>query len=41
MALGLAGALPYVGWFGLLPYVVLLGLGAFILSYLEPAPPAA
>lgn len=41
IALGLACALPYVGWFGLLPYAALLGLGAFILSFFEPAPPAA
>jgi len=42
VALGLACALPYVGWFGLLPYVGLLGLGALILSFLErDAPPAA
>lgn len=41
VALGLACALPYLGWFGLLPYAALLGLGAFILSFFEPAAPAA
>ena len=39
--LGLACALPYVGWFLLGPYVALLGLGAFLLTFFEPATPAA
>jgi hypothetical protein len=41
VALGLACAVPYVGWFGLYPYAALLGLGAFILSFFEPAAPVA
>lgn len=41
VALGLACALPYLGWFGLLPYAALLGLGAFLLTFFEPATPAA
>jgi hypothetical protein len=31
--LGLACALPFIGWFGLLPYAASLGLGGFILSF--------
>jgi hypothetical protein len=30
--LGLGGATPYVGWFGLIPYVSCLGLGGFVLG---------
>jgi hypothetical protein len=36
LAAVLACALPVVGWFLLLPYVLLLGLGAFILSFFDP-----
>lgn len=35
VAVGLACAAPFAGWFGLLPYVVLLGLGACLLSLFE------
>jgi hypothetical protein len=37
VVIGLGCALPFVGWFGLLPYVAVLGLGAFGLSFFEPA----
>ena len=40
MVVGLGCALPFVGWFALLPYVVGLGLGAFVLSFIEPSRPA-
>jgi hypothetical protein len=35
LALSLACATPFVGWFVLLPFVGFTGLGAFILSYLH------
>jgi hypothetical protein len=35
VVVGLGCALPFVGWFALLPYVVGLGLGAFVLSFIE------
>jgi hypothetical protein len=35
LAAGLACAMPFAGWFLLLPYLLLLGLGAFILSYFD------
>lgn len=38
LALSLACATPFVGWFLLLPYVGFTGLGAFILSYLSGPP---
>jgi hypothetical protein len=38
LAAGLACALPFVGWFVLLPYLLLLGLGAFILSFFDLGP---
>ena len=33
--LGLACALPFVGWFLMLPYVGLTGLGAFIIGFFQ------
>jgi hypothetical protein len=38
LALSLASATPLVGWFALLPYAAVVGLGAFVLSFLY-APP--
>jgi hypothetical protein len=38
LAAGLACALPFVGWFLLLPYLLLLGLGAFVLSFFDLGP---
>jgi hypothetical protein len=35
-ALGLACALPFVGWFALLPFACILGLGAVVLSLFSP-----
>jgi hypothetical protein len=35
-ALGLACALPFVGWFILLPFACVLGLGAAVLSFFTP-----
>ena len=35
LALSLACATPFAGWFVLLPFVGITGLGAFILSYLQ------
>jgi hypothetical protein len=35
IALSLACALPFAGWFVLLPYVALTGLGGFILSFFD------
>jgi hypothetical protein len=33
--LGLACALPFVGWFLMLPYVGLVGIGAFIIGFFQ------
>jgi hypothetical protein len=41
LALTLACALPFVGWFALLPYLALLGLGAFIFSLTNRREPPA
>jgi len=41
LAVSLGCAAPFVGWFGLLPYVVILGLGAFILTFFDRHPGAA
>jgi hypothetical protein len=38
LALSLACALPFVGWFLLLPYAGLLGLGAFIIGFFYKPP---
>ena len=38
LALSLACALPFVGWFGLFPYAGLLGMGAFIISLFQRRP---
>jgi hypothetical protein len=38
LAAGLACALPFAGWFLLLPYLLLVGLGAFILSFFDLGP---
>jgi hypothetical protein len=41
ISVGLACAVPYVGWYGLFVFVSLLGLGSFILSFFrknEPEP---
>lgn len=35
LLLGLACALPFVGWFLLLPYMLILGVGAVILSFFQ------
>ena len=39
-SLGLASAIPFVGWFGVLGLVSLLGLGASILSLFRQSTPA-
>ena len=45
LALSLGCAVPIVGWFALLPYAVIVGLGAFVLSFLyaprKPEPATA
>ena len=38
LALSLACATPVVGWFALLPYAAIVGLGAFVLSFLYTRP---
>jgi hypothetical protein len=38
LAVYLACWAPFVGWFGMTVYVALLGLGAFILSFIDRAP---
>lgn len=35
LIVGLACALPFVGWFLLLPYVLILGVGSVILSFFQ------
>lgn len=39
LLLGFACAVPLVGWFLLFPYAGWVGIGAFILSYFQPAAP--
>jgi hypothetical protein len=40
LLLGVACAVPFLGWFLLFPYAGWVGIGAFILSYFQPASPA-
>jgi hypothetical protein len=41
MGVGLACALPFIGWFGMLPFLVILSLGAFITGLFYKEHPVA
>lgn len=39
LAIGLASALPFLGWYAMLPFLIVMGLGAFVTSLFQKESP--